>query len=214
MKKASIIIFICVFLLLSCIACNEIQERYYGIKANWQCSDEEFENYYVPSYEKEILRLKEVYNLDCEYRSERYLSEHGYLKYTFYLYSEDFTVEMVSGASGYYDIVVYYFSEKRLEEDYACIKPLAEFSNDITNFMAFDTVTETNQFEVLYNKAKSSDKKYATNYYHFDNSVGNVGYYVSLNDLDCGYYYLANKDSSVEKPCHRMIFEGLLKTRQ
>lgn len=218
MKKIGIIILVCVCLLVSFVIYNEIDERYYGIKANWQCSNEDFESLYYPLYENEILRLKEKHGLDCEYHSESKLKDNGDLRYTFYLYSEDYTIKIsvancARGEIGYYDIEVFYYSENRINEDYAVVKSIAEFSNDITNFMAYDTVTESNQFEELYNQAKNSDQKYASNYYHFDNSVGNVGYHVNLNDSNRGYYYLAKNDSSVEKLCHVLTFEGLLKTQ-
>ena len=219
MKKISTIILACICLVALLVVYNEIDERYYGIKANWQCSNEDFENQYYPLYENEILRLKEKHGLDCEYYSERKLRDDGDLGYTFYLYSENYTIKISvancnRGGTGFYDIEVYYYNENRINEDYSDIKSVAEFSNDITNFMAYDTITESNQFEELYKQAKSSDRKYASNYYHFDNSVGNVGYYVDLNDYDGGYYYLAKYDSSVEKLCHRLKFEGLLKSKQ
>ena len=59
MKKLGIIILVCACLLGLLVVYNEIDERYYGIKANWQCSNEDFESLYYPLYENEILRLKE-----------------------------------------------------------------------------------------------------------------------------------------------------------
>ncbi len=69
-----------------------------------------------------------------------------------------------------------------------------------------------NQFKKLYYEALGTDKKYANNYYHFDQSVGNIGYavYLESKSSSTGYYYMLQKKDSV-KPYYDFRFEGLLK---
>lgn len=198
---------------------NEVQERYYSIKADWSCDNQTFENEYCKLYNDEILRLKEKYSLACDYVVQSSTDENGDLAYNFYLYCEDYTIYIHTancsgGEIGFYGITAYYYGDQRLEGGYSSVKSVAEFLNEITNYMAYDTKDESNQFEILYYQAESSENKYASNYYHFDNYVGNIGYYVDLNEnaggLSAGYYYMLQKNSSL-KPCYKFSFNGLLK---
>ena len=192
----------------------------YSEKCGWYCDNSTFENEYYNYCNDEIVRLMDKYSLigEFEYEEERY-EANGNIRYTFYIYCEDYTIALKiancnRGDTGYYDLYLFYYNDNRLNENYDVIKPVVEFANEITNIIAYDTKTEENQFEKLYYEALKSDEKYASNYYHFDNSVGNVGYLVNLREdaggSSAGYYYMLQKHSSM-KPCYYFKFEGLLK---
>ena len=160
---------------------------------------------YLPPYSPHLNPIEQVWRL-----IKRELKHH-------YIYSEDYTIVIFLGNSargevGFYDLYLYYYNDDRLNGNYDVIKPVVEFANEITNILAYDTQTEENQFEKLYYEALSSDDKFASNYYHFDNSVGNVGYLVFLKPefSETGYYYMLQKKGSL-KPCFYFRFEGLLK---
>ena len=192
----------------------------YSEKCGWYCNDETFKNEYFNYCNDEIVRLMDKYSLTgaFEYEEKRYEANSN-IRYTFYIYCEDYTILIKiancnRGDTGFYDLQLFYYNDDRLNENYDDIKSVVEFSNEITNIIAYDTKTEDNQFEKLYYEALSSDEKYASNYYHFDNTVGNVGYYVKVGEdaggLSAGYYYMLQKQSSI-KQCYHFTFEGLLK---
>ena len=192
----------------------------YSEKCGWYCNDEIFKNEYFNYCNDEIVRLMDKYSLTgaFEYEEKRY-EDSSNIAYNFYIYCEDYTFRIhiantARGEVGFYNLQLFYYNDDRLNENYDDIKSVVEFANEITNILAYDTKTEENQFEKLYYEALNSDKKYASNYYYFDNSVGNVGYYVKVGKdaggLSAGYYYMLQKHSSI-KQCYHFTFEGLLK---
>ena len=215
MKKI-IVLLISLMQILSLFSCQPS----YSEKCGWYCNDETFKNEYFNYCNDEIVRLMDKYSLTgaFEYEEKRYEANSN-IRYTFYIYCEDYTILIKiancnRGDTGFYDLQLFYYNDDRLNENYDDIKSVVEFSNEITNIIAYDTKTEDNQFEKLYYEALSSDEKYASNYYHFDNTVGNVGYYVKVGEdaggLSAGYYYMLQKQSSI-KQCYHFTFEGLLK---
>ena len=212
--KKTILLLISLLQILSLFSCQPT----YSEKCGWYCNDETFKNEYFNYCNGEIVRLMDKYSLTgaFEYEEKRYEANSN-IRYTFYIYCEDYTIALGiancnRGDTGFYDLRLFYYNDDRLNENYDDIKSVVEFANEITNIIAYDTKTEENQFEKLYYEALSSDEKYASNYYHFDNSVGNVGYLVFLKPefSGTGYYYILQKKDSV-KPCFYFRFEGLLK---
>ena len=204
--------FLLIFSLLSC-------QPTYNEKCNWYCDNETFENQYITFCNDEIARLIEKYSLTCNFEYENDIDDDDDLAYDLYIYSEDYTVAIHMancnrGDTGFYHLQLFYYNDDMLNENHDDIKPVVEFANEITNIIAYDTKTEENQFEKLYYEALNSEKKYASNYYHFDNAVGNVGYYVNVGEdaggTSAGYYYMLQKHSSI-KQCYHFTFEGLLK---
>ena len=47
---------------------------------------------------------------------------------------------------------------------------------------------------------------------HFDELIGYVRYAAYLNEMNKGYYYKMQKDSTIKVPSNRFVFEGLLKS--
>ena len=214
MKK---IILLLIFLVqtLSLFSCQPT----YNEKCGWYCDNETFENQYFNYCNEEIVRLMGKYSLTGTLEHEKHVDNDSSLSYHFYVYSEDYTVVIYivngnRGDTGFYNLQLFYYNDNRLNESYDDIKSVVEFANEITNIIAYDTMTEENQFEKLYYEALISNKEYASNYYHFDNAVGNVGYYVNVGEdaggLSAGYYYMIQKHSSI-KQCYHFKFEGLLK---
>ena len=189
-------------------------------KYSWYCDNSTFENQYITFCIDEIARLMDKYSLSGNFEYEKDIDDIDHdsdLAYDLYIYSEDYTVAIhvantCRGELGFYNLQLFYYNDDRLNGNYDVIKPVVEFANEITNIIAYDTKTEENQFEKLYYEALNSDEKYATNYYHFDHSVGNVGYRVFLKPefSETGYYYMLQKKGSI-KPCYHFRFEGLLK---
>ena len=214
MKKI-IVLLISLMQILSLLSCHPT----YNEMCNWYCDNETFKNEYFNYCNDEIVRLMDKYCLTGTFVYEEAISYDGDsdLAYNFYIYCEDYTVRIhiantARGEVGFYSLKLFYYNDNRLNENYDDIKPVVEFANEITNIIAYDTKTEENQFEKLYYEALSSDEKYASNSYHFDQSVGNVGYHVILKPefSGTGYYYMLQKKDSV-KPCFYFRFEGLLK---
>lgn len=214
--KKTILLLISLLQILSLFSCQPS----YLDKYNWYCDNETFENQYITYCNDEIARLIDKYSLSGNFEYEKDIDDIDHdsdLAYDFYIYSEDYTIVIhiantARGEVGFYRLRLFYYNDDRLNENYDDIKSVVEFANEITNIIAYDTKTEENQFEKLYYEALSSDEKYASNYYHFDNSVGNVGYLVFLKPefSGTGYYYMLQKKDSV-KPCFYFRFEGLLK---
>ena len=213
--KKTFILLICLFQILSLFSCQPS----YSEKCGWYCDNSTFENQYITFCNDEIVRLMDKYCLTGTFVYEEAINYDGDsdLAYNFYIYCEDYTVSIhiantARGEVGFYDLELYYYNDDRLNGNYDDIKPVVEFANEITNILAYDTKTEENQFEKLYYEALNSDEKYASNSYHFDNSVGNVGYLVFLKPefSDTGYFYMLQKKGSL-KPCFYFRFEGLLK---
>ena len=216
MKKI-ILLLISLLQILSLISCQPS----YSEKCGWYCDNETFENQYITFCNDEIVRLMDKYCLTGTFVYEEAINYDGDsdLAYNFYIYCEDYTVRIhiantARGEVGFYNLQLFYYGDDRLNENYDDIKSVVEFANEITNIIAYDTSTEENEFEKLYYEALSSDKQYASNSYHFDQSVGNVGYYVKVGKdaggLSAGYYYMLQKHSSI-KQCYHFRFEGLLK---
>ena len=215
MKKI-VVLLLFVSLIFSLLSCQPS----YLDKYNWYCDNSTFENEYYNYCNDEIVRLMDKYSLSANFEYEKDMDDDDSdLAHHFYIYSEDYTIVIflantARGEVGFYDLQLFYYNDNRLNENYDDIKPVVEFANEITNIIAYDTKTEENQFEKLYYEALNSEKKYATNYYHFDNAVGNVGYYVKVGEdaggTSAGYYYMLQKHSSI-KQCYHFTFEGLLK---
>ena len=184
----------------------------YYLGAGWDCNDETFANEYYPLYYSEIQRLKALHGLECQERVDWDYDTMGNPKVTFYLYCEEYTfrLKLLGGSIGYYDGYLYYYAEDRSTDKYEEFKPLVEFLNDFTNYAAYDTKTDCNHFEKMFNDAISNGEKYSSFYYHYDSVIGNVGYYVQLTQ-EKGYYYMAEFNSDIEKTCYLFSFDGLLK---
>lgn len=215
--KSLIVIIVFAFIIVAFILVDHFIETRYINGVNWNVDNETFESENVVFYNEEILRLMNKYSLDCTLHTEKNYNENGKLIYDFYLYCEDYTIviNMVNGYElGFYKIAVYYYNDNRLNNNYNDIQPVVDFANEITNIIAYDTKMNENQFEKLYYDALNSEKKYATNYYHFDNIVGNVGYKVDVREntgsLSSGYYYMLQKEH-VAKSCYVFEFDGVLK---
>lgn len=222
MKKLCILVFCVLFSVYALCSCGWIADIYIALdvnsqyykKANWNCDDETFVTKYNDVYYQEIQRLKDHYDLSFSERIDTETNDQGNIDdYTFYLYCEEYTIYLRFSNShtiGFYDARLYYYGDGEFPDSYDEFRPLVDFINDITNYVAYDTKTDGNHFEQLYDEAVNSEGGWASDEYHHDSVIGSVSYYVDL-DYSAGYYYMAAKDSSIEKKCYRFDFEGLLK---
>lgn len=156
----------------------------------------------------------EKYNLSCELNVEQdYDEESKSLEYNFFLYTDDYTVRLHFSNQnwiGYYSGTVYYYDIERNNVDYEeDIKPLTSFLNDFSAYVAYDTKSREDSFDILYETAKNSDNGWGHDIIHFDNWIGYVDYIVDLT-YEAGYYYMANRDTSITKECYKFKFSGLL----
>ena len=201
-----------VFILVSSIFLLSDSESDYYKSVGWSCDKSTFFDEYYTLYSEKIERLSEKYALTHE-RKQQIEEKDSWNIVDIYLYCEEYTVAInfADGQSlAYFNINLYYYGGSSSTEE-SKIELLLGFVNELTNYVAYDTITDSNQFSVLYEDASKNGKGYASNIYHFDNTVGNVGYYVGLNHEE-GYYYMAEFNSDLEKSCYIFRFEGLLRS--
>jgi len=185
----------------------------YYLGAGWDCDDETFANEYYPLYYNEIQRLKTLYGLECQERVD--FDTRGdsvnFNVISYCLYSNYYTICLYLNNNGIaeYNVCLYYFVNDKSSDNHDDLTPLLGFINDFTNYVAYDTRTDCNHFERLFNDAVL-DGKYADYLYHYDSLIGNVGYTVYLS-APIGYYYMAEFNSELEKSGYRFTFDGLLK---
>ena len=202
MKKIISALLIFVIFLTSC---NHVE---YFEKTGWNATEENFRTDYYYAYIAKTEELKVLHNI------EWYVEDEFFPKgYYVYLYDDHFTITirfLEDGGLGFYCIDLYYYGDSNASrEDFEKQRPLVNFINDFTNYVAFDTKTDKNHFEALYYEC-SEGKSYASNMYHYDSAIGNVGYSVALK-IDKGYYHKMQKNDDYVAICNRYHFEGLLK---
>ena len=208
MKKIISVLLIFVIFLTSC---NRVQ---YYETASWNCTHDNFQTYYYDLYKAKIAELKSLYNIECEEVEEKSVYESsGREFYEMILFNDEFTIRINFANEvelAFYQIYLFYYGDLDASRgDYEKQRPLVNFVNIFTNYVAFDTKTDKNHFEALYYEC-SEGKSYASNMYHYDSAIGNVGYSVALN-IDEGYYYKMQKNDDYVAACNRYHFEGLLK---
>ena len=210
MKKLIAVLLLFAILLVF-TSCDETQ---YFRCVKWNVSIKDFEERYIPLYEEQLSLLSNKYALEYERLTEIDKDEHKIIFVT-YLYNEEYTIKIVMNNEvecALYEIILrYYGSEENSLADYESQRKAVNFINDFTNYAAFDTISEENRLEKLYSEAQSASDLRAFDKYHFDNHIGSVGYFVALNDTSSGYYYMMQKDSSLEILCNSYGFEGILK---
>ena len=209
MKKVLLLVLVVATAMSSFISCRPL----YDENLNWNCDDETFLNVYQPLYLAEIERLALKYGLDFECLIE--YEEDNTNKPSVFLYTDTYTIDLelanwYKGARGLCEISLYYYGTEDGFGEYEDFRPCVEFLNDFTNYVAYDTKTDQNHFERLYNEALSGEKNYNGFIYHEDSSVGDVGYSLYLS-YEGGYYYMAKRDISIKKDCRFFKFKGLLK---
>lgn len=202
-KYISILLLFVIFL----TSCNRVE---YFEQSGWNCTDVIFQTYYNNLYKVKIAELKEIYNLRFSEQESKELNGN----YQLYLYNDDFTIQ-IKFANGeklaFYRIDLFYYGDSEVSrKDYEKQRSLVNFINDFTNYVAFDTKTDKNYFEALYYEC-CEEKTFASNYYHYDSIVGNVGYYICLNTDAFDYYYKMQEDGDCMAICNCYRFEGLLK---
>ena len=211
MKTKTLITFVAI-LLFVCILASCYNEDYYK-GANWDCFDdsERFIEHYKPLYESKIEELKQNYSIECEEKFIQEPSGTAWKKLRYYLYNEDFTIELKVTSSGYINATLYFYGNEELSYDYEDYAHLVDFLNDFICYASYDAKKDCNYFKVLYDKTKSEGKIAENEEFHFDDFVGHLYYYVSTARVKTGgYYYMAEFDSSVEKMNYEVKFSGLL----
>ena len=211
-------IFVIALLFTSCF-----DDPHYYDKTGWECDDTTFQSYCYPLYSAKLQQLIDKYSLSCELIAEECHSEekfkeivHKTTEYEVLLYSDEYTIRITlsntdNGGGGYYSAYLYYYDIERDNIDYdRDVMTLTSFLSDFTNYAAYDAKSREDSFDVLYETSRNNADGWAHDIIHFDHYVGYVDYIVDLT-YEAGYYYMANKDSSVEKNCYRFQFGGLLK---
>ncbi len=207
MKK--ICIYIILFSLLLISGCDI---EYYWDDIGWLMEDETFYSEYYEYVDNYLGELKERYQV--EYNKETDFSyENSCI--TILLYNENMTIDItLKNENSLADIWfnLYYWSYNIEElEDYSIQQKYVDFSDDFLNKIAYDTITSYNCFETLYFEALNIEDgaRYGSNIYHFDDFIGNVGYYVKLCSDNSSYYYQYEIDINRVLMCNRYRFEGL-----
>ena len=201
-KIISVLLLVVIFL----TSCNRVE---YFEQAGWNATEENFQTDYYYAYMAKTEELKVLHNIECHIE-EKFFQKGYYI----YLYNDDFTIGirfLNSEKLAFYRIDLFYYGDSEASrKDYEKQRPLVNFINDFTNYVAFDTKTDKNHFEALYYEC-SEEEPFTSNYYHYDSIVGNVGYYISLNTNAFGYYYKLQEDDDCMAICNCYRFEGLLK---
>lgn len=224
MKKTSLFVCICLICSLLFCSCSSFyydyidpilfpEEQYYK-GANWNCELDEFETIYLEIYTQKIEELKEKYSLSFSTKLDiENSTDSDHIKITFLLYCEEYTIRLNLSSStsiGYLYTYLYYYADNNDYHDYSKLQYLLGFINDFTNYVGYDTKTDKNYFDALYFDALDNEENFATYYYHYDSTIGNVGYIADLNS-EAGYYYMGACELTSDKPCSKFLFEGLLK---
>lgn len=208
---------ICVFVFSSCSAeYRHYHRKDYYTLSGWDCTDEEFFGSYFDAVELQMKKYITKYSLDLEEHYE-YVRDENAQYITIYLYN-DITTVIITLNNGRYTCslqLFFYGSDTITWRDYDAQSPYVEFLNDMANYIAYDTITEDNRFESLYNEcidAQTYDfiEVGESDIYHYDSQVGNIGYSVGLN-YDKGYYYKMMKNSNLVRMANEFYFAGLLK---
>ena len=222
-------IFMCIILICSLLLCSCSsfyyehidpilfpEEQYYK-GANWNCELDVFTSTYLELYTKKIEELKEKYDLSfavkCEIEDNLELKSN---QISFLLYTEEYTFRFVMNNGielGSLDTYLYYYgyyANPDVYPEYSTFEHLFAFINDFTNYVGYDTKTDKNYFDTLYFEAVDNKDEFASYHYHYDSTIGNVGYLADL-DSEEGYYYIGAYDTTVKKACSRFWFEGILK---
>ena len=214
-KKALclLLLFAQLFLLCSCLEHQtEESDDEYLTRANWHCSAQEFKETYFVLYSEKIETLKQQYQINCQTQYE-WAGAH---KVTMYLYDSTFTILItlinlddgigVSYASC--DMDLYVYGEEAQLSDYSAQEIYIQFLNDFINYAAFDTKTEENRFETLYNESIAQGRTLVFDYYREFNSVG---YTVHRQNTYGRYFYEMSMTGETDILCNRYRFEGILK---
>ena len=199
---------ICLFLVASLFWCLCSCDTDYYKQTNWQYTDQEFMDLCFPLYLEKVEALKEVYEIECAIKVD--LMPFGA---DIYLYNENFTMSLFLANRGYCGdcrLELYFYGDDDTLYNYEEQKKYVNFLNDMTIFAAFDTKTE-NRFDSLFAECLEKNETFASDRYHFDTLIGNVGYDVSLGRTQDSYYYMMKGNSEVKIKSNRYRFEGLLK---
>ena len=220
------LILVLVLSTLGLCSCSEEYRHYhredYYTLPGWSCTDEDFVGAYFDTVKLKIEQLLDIYDLGLEPKYEIDPLTADTPSILMYMYNDIATVYVhLNNFNAYGDIWVefmFYGNEFITWKDYEYQKPYVDFINDLTNYLAYDTITTENRFETLYNECMDEVEYDNYNYigfskydiYHFDQFIGNVGYRVTLNSNE-GYYYKFGKNEDLVKMANYFRFEGLLK---
>ena len=214
--KNLLVVIICIFVIICMLSsCCQYNDSYFK-EINWNCDKNTFLSYYDNLYSSKILELKQDYNL--QYQEKKHIEDKGQqgVEICYYLYCGNFTIrlEMYNGKEhGVCQAYLYYYSENISLNEYEKVEPLVNFINDFINYVSYDAKNDTNHFETLYFEALHRESFFAKEELHFDHAVGSLYYLVDLygSSDTGGYYYMMEKNTSLQKECYRFEFEGLLK---
>jgi len=216
------LILVLVLSTLGLCSCSEEYRHYhredYYTLPGWSCTDEDFVGAYFDTVKLKIEQLLDIYGLEFEPKYEIDTSTSS--KIRVYLFNDVSTIKIrLYNSSGAYRVGLMFYGDENITwKDYEYQKPYVDFINDLTNYLAYDTITTENRFETLYNECMDEVEYDNYNYigfgkhdiYHFDQFIGNVGYQVTLNSNE-GYDYKLGKNEDLVKMANRFSFEGLLK---
>ena len=210
-----IIIAICVVFIggMIMLIYNLFNPDEYYLEPGWSCDAETFNQDYCEAYTEKLEQLQSKYQLTHENKLE-FENGENVSEITFNLYCVDYTIviKLICGnALGHIHANLYYYRTENLMLELDKLMSVLSFMNDFINYASYDSITEYNAFETLVHQAIDNENKFASDIYHSDSIVGNIGYYVNLKELNNGYYYMALKDLSVEKQSFTFDFHGLLK---
>ena len=206
-----------VLVLIALLLLNSCDETYYYKSVGWNVSVQDFNQNYIPHYKEQLSLLAEKYSLSHQSIVD-ITNQATAVLYETYLYNEEYTIKIIIRNEvelATYKITLYYYgSEMNNVDDYNTQKDSVNFINDFTNYVAYDSISEENKFEMLWQKAHMEEDLKASDRCHYDSLVGNIGYIVTLNDMYSGYYYMMQKNEDVNLICNTYSFSGLLKPLQ
>ena len=200
---------------LASIYTNWNLETAYLSSVGWSVEDHsKFSTTYLELYRAKLNELKIKYDLMYETKEEINQTGDGDTYFNLYLYCEEYSVCIwinTETSFANYRVNLYYYGKDGVIGEYEEYSNVVEFVNDFTNYVAYDTKTDENYFELLLDEAYSTQSGQAQYTYHSDDIIGSVGYTVNTNYSYGNYYYMARMNTNDRIPSNSFQFKGLLK---
>ncbi len=208
--------------LISCLFfLSDPPDEYYK-GADWRYSEENFATEYIPYFEERLKYWFDEYGLSRD--GELKVSDSSNLR-EYYFYSDIYTLHFylrtgTPGSDGLSSgdctfMLLFFETENSDIYDYSQQKKLVDFLNSITSELAYDAVTQGNEFERLYDlcveKRPSQYESCSYSNIVYDAPYSpDVKYEVSTSDVGWSGLYKMQGDRDIDIKCNKFLFSGLL----
>ncbi len=204
------------------------EDTRYLLESNWNFSQENFENEYIPYFLERIKYWADKYGLEYKIVVEDY-GERG-IRYnlctdecTFMFSADNSADEILPYGRGTFQLF-YYETTPNSIFAYENQREYVMLLNDVINDLVYRPSKRNDEFEKLFNDALNDYKKgvepvskygciIKSNTIHYNEFVGEIEYVVFFDVDGAGLYYQMCDDENLQLKCNRFIFEGVLKPK-